>query len=51
MTTINLKEVSAILNAKAPQDAPAFKVWLQTVKPERGRATVNEFDLAQPPEH
>src|SRR5262245_19612514 len=27
----NLKEVSAILNAKAPQDAPAFKAWLQTI--------------------
>ena len=27
----NLKEVSAILNAKAPKDAPAFKAWLQTI--------------------
>jgi membrane-bound lytic murein transglycosylase B len=27
----NLKEVSAILNAKAPQDAPAFKAWLRTI--------------------
>jgi hypothetical protein len=27
----NLKEVSAILNAKAPQDASAFKAWLQTI--------------------
>src|SRR5262245_27084619 len=27
----NLKEVSAILNAKTPQDAPAFKAWLQTI--------------------
>ena len=27
----NLKEVSAILNAKAPQDAPGFKAWLQTI--------------------
>ena len=27
----NLKEVSAILNAKAPQDAAAFKAWLQTI--------------------
>ena len=25
----NLKEVSAILNAKAPQDAAGFKAWLQ----------------------
>jgi len=24
----NLKEVSAILNAKAPQDAAGFKAWL-----------------------
>ena len=28
----NLKEVSAILNAKAPQDAAGFKAWLQTFK-------------------
>ena len=27
----NLKEVSAILNAKAPQDADAFKAWLQAI--------------------
>ena len=27
----NLKEVSAILNAKAPNEAPAFKAWLQTI--------------------
>jgi len=27
----NLKEVSAILNAKAPQDAASFKAWLQTI--------------------
>jgi hypothetical protein len=27
----NLKEVSAILNAKAPQDAAGFKAWLQTI--------------------
>jgi hypothetical protein len=27
----NLKEVSAILNAKAPQDAPGFKTWLQAI--------------------
>jgi membrane-bound lytic murein transglycosylase B len=27
----NLKEVSAILNTKAPQDAAAFKAWLQTI--------------------
>src|SRR5262245_1772275 len=27
----NLKEVSAILSVKAPQDAPAFKAWLQTI--------------------
>jgi membrane-bound lytic murein transglycosylase B len=27
----NLKEVSAILSAKAPQEAPAFKAWLQTI--------------------
>jgi hypothetical protein len=26
-----LKEVSAILNAKAPQDAAGFKAWLQTI--------------------
>jgi hypothetical protein len=26
-----LKEVSAILNAKAPQDAAGFKAWLQTM--------------------
>ena len=27
----NLREVSAILNAKAPQDAAGFKAWLQTM--------------------
>ena len=27
----NLKEVSAILNAKAPQDAAGFKAWLQAM--------------------
>jgi hypothetical protein len=27
----NLKEVSAILNAKAPGDAAAFRAWLQTI--------------------
>jgi hypothetical protein len=27
----NLREVSAILNAKAPQDAPSFKEWLQAI--------------------
>ena len=27
----NLKEVSAILDAKAPQDAAEFKAWLQTI--------------------
>ena len=27
----NLKEVSAILDAKAPQDAAGFKAWLQTI--------------------
>jgi hypothetical protein len=27
----NLREVSAILNAKAPQEAPKFKVWLQAI--------------------
>jgi hypothetical protein len=27
----NLKEVSAILDAKAPQDAVGFKEWLQTI--------------------
>jgi hypothetical protein len=27
----NLKEVSAILNVKAPQDAAGFKAWLQTI--------------------
>jgi hypothetical protein len=27
----NLKEVSSILNAKAPQDAGAFKAWLQAI--------------------
>ena len=27
----NLREVSAILTAKAPQEAPAFKAWLQTI--------------------
>jgi hypothetical protein len=27
----NLKEVSDILNAKAPQDAAGFKMWLQTI--------------------
>jgi len=26
-----LKEVSAILDAKAPQDAAGFKAWLQTI--------------------
>ena len=26
-----MREVSAILNAKAPQEAPAFKAWLQTI--------------------
>ena len=27
----NLKEVSGILNAKAPQDAAGFKTWLQAI--------------------
>jgi hypothetical protein len=27
----NLKEVSAILDTKAPQDAAGFKAWLQTI--------------------
>jgi hypothetical protein len=27
----NLKEVSAILDAKAPQEAAGFKAWLQTI--------------------
>jgi|SRR6476620_3813503 len=27
----NLREVSAILNAKAPQDAAGFKAWLQAI--------------------
>jgi hypothetical protein len=27
----NLREVSAIINAKAPQEALAFKAWLQTI--------------------
>ena len=27
----NLKEVSGILNAKAPQDAAGFKAWLQAI--------------------
>ncbi len=27
----NLKEISAILNTKAPQDAAGFKAWLQTI--------------------
>ena len=27
----NLKEVSSILNAKAPQDAAGFKAWLQAI--------------------
>ena len=27
----NLKEVSAILDAKAPQDAAGFKTWLKTI--------------------
>ena len=27
----NLKEVSAILDAKAPQDAAGFKAWLRTI--------------------
>jgi membrane-bound lytic murein transglycosylase B len=27
----NLREVSAILDAKTPQDAAAFKTWLQTI--------------------
>jgi hypothetical protein len=27
----NLREVSAILNAKAPGDAAAFKAWLRTI--------------------
>jgi hypothetical protein len=27
----NLKEVSAILDAKAPQDAAGFKTWLRTI--------------------
>src|SRR5262245_25307951 len=35
----NLKEVSAILNAKAPQDAPAFKAWLQTISKNMAEAS------------
>jgi hypothetical protein len=27
----NLREVSAILNAKAPQDAAGFKTWLRAI--------------------
>ena len=27
----NLREVSAILDAKAPQDAAAFKTWLRAI--------------------
>ena len=27
----NLREVSAVLNAKAPQDAAGFKAWLQAI--------------------
>jgi hypothetical protein len=27
----NLREVSGILNTKAPGDAPAFKAWLQAI--------------------
>ena len=28
----NLKEMSTILNAKAPQDAAGFKVWLELLE-------------------
>ena len=29
----SLREVSTILDAKAPNDAPAFKAWLRSIKP------------------
>ena len=35
----NLREVSAILNAKAPQEAPAFKAWLQTISQKVAEAS------------
>jgi membrane-bound lytic murein transglycosylase B len=35
----NLKEVSAILNAKAPQDAAGFKAWLQTISEKVAEAS------------
>jgi membrane-bound lytic murein transglycosylase B len=35
----NLKEVSAILNAKAPQDAAGFKAWLQTISKKVAEAS------------
>jgi hypothetical protein len=34
-----LREVSAILNAKAPQEAPAFKAWLQTISQNVAKAS------------
>src|SRR6185437_11962000 len=31
LSLANLKEVSALLNAKAPQEAAGFKAWLQSI--------------------
>jgi hypothetical protein len=35
----NLREVSAILNAKAPGDAAAFRTWLQTISQKVAEAS------------
>jgi hypothetical protein len=35
----NLREVSAILNAKAPGDAPAFKAWLRGISQKVAEAS------------
>jgi hypothetical protein len=35
----NLREVSAILNAKAPGDAAAFKTWLRTISQKVAEAS------------
>jgi hypothetical protein len=35
----NLREVSAILDAKAPGDAPAFKAWLRAISQKVAEAS------------
>ena len=35
----NLREVSAILAAKAPGDAPAFKAWLKSISQKVAEAS------------